>query len=119
MKVFLIVVGVIVLLISAIMSLSATITIIHDKGWTTRIKVLWIEKDIVLSEVLSFMYFLKGMDERQVTEFRRFIEREAMLQRTQTLREQLDYMQTDEYVMRTARSDLGLILPDEIRYVTN
>ena len=47
------------------------------------------------------------------------IEREAMLQRTQTLREQLDYMQTDEYVMRTARSDLGLILPDEIRYVTN
>ncbi len=57
MKVFLIVVGVIVLLISAIMSLSATITIIHDKGWTTRIKVLWIEKDIVLSEVLSFILF--------------------------------------------------------------
>ncbi|MBQ9063519.1 MAG: FadR family transcriptional regulator [Eubacterium sp.] len=35
--------------------------------------------DETMSEVLSFMYFLKGMDERQVTEFRRFIEREAML----------------------------------------
>lgn len=35
--------------------------------------------DETMSEVLSFMYFLKGMDVRQVTEFRRFIEREAML----------------------------------------
>ena len=35
--------------------------------------------DETMSEVLSFMYFLKGMDERQVTEFRWFIEREAML----------------------------------------
>lgn len=34
--------------------------------------------DETMTEILSFMYFLKGMDERQVTEFRRFIEREAM-----------------------------------------
>lgn len=57
MKIFLIVIAVLVLLIAVIMSLSATITIIHDKGWTTKVKVLWIEKDIVLSELLSFVLF--------------------------------------------------------------
>ncbi len=57
MKVFLIIVAVLALIIIAVMSLSATITLIYDNGWTTKIKVLFIEKDIVLSKILSFVLF--------------------------------------------------------------
>lgn len=47
------------------------------------------------------------------------VQREAVLQETQALREELDYMQTDEYALEKARADLGLIWPNEVRYVTN
>lgn len=57
MKVFLIVLAVLFVLIAALLSLSATFTVIYDKGWKTKVKVLWIEKDIVLSEILSFVMF--------------------------------------------------------------
>ncbi len=57
MIVFLIVVAVIVLIFAIIFSLSATITIVHDKGWSTKVSVLWIEKDIVLSDILSLLLF--------------------------------------------------------------
>ena len=33
------------------------------------------------------------------------------------LSEQLAYARTDEYVMRIARDELGMILPGEVRYV--
>lgn len=55
MKVFLIILAVIVVLFAIIFSISAEFTIIFDKGWTTRIKVLFIEKDIELSKLLSFI----------------------------------------------------------------
>lgn len=57
MKVFLIVVVVLVLIFVLICSLSATFTIIYDNKWTTRIQVLWIEKDIELTKILSFILF--------------------------------------------------------------
>lgn len=57
MKVFLIVVAVIVVIFALIFSLSATFTIIYDKKWSTKIKVLWIEKDIELTKILSFILF--------------------------------------------------------------
>lgn len=57
MKVFLIILAVLVLLVIAICSLSATITVIYDKGWTTKLGVLFIEKDIELSKILSFILF--------------------------------------------------------------
>ena len=53
MKIFLIVVAVLALIIIAVCSLSATVTLVYDKGWSTRVKVLFFEKDIVLSELLS------------------------------------------------------------------
>ena len=55
MKVFLIVLAVIVLLIILILCISAEFTIIFDNGWTTKIRVLFIEKDIKLSKLLSFL----------------------------------------------------------------
>lgn len=57
MKVFLIILAVLFVLIAALLSLSATFTVVYDKGWKTKVKVLWIEKDIVLSEILSFVMF--------------------------------------------------------------
>lgn len=57
MKVFLIVVAVLVVIIALILSVSATFTVVYDKGWHTKLKVLFIEKDIVLSEILSFILF--------------------------------------------------------------
>lgn len=57
MKVFLIIVAVLVVIIALICSLSATVTLVYDKGWHTKIKVLFIEKDIILSEILNFILF--------------------------------------------------------------
>ena len=53
MKVFLIILAVLIIIVAAVLSLSATVTLVYDKGWHTRIKVLFIEKDIVLSKILS------------------------------------------------------------------
>lgn len=57
MKVFLIIVGVLILIGVLICSLSATFTIIYDNKWKTTIQVLWIEKDIELTKILSFILF--------------------------------------------------------------
>ncbi len=57
MKVFLIIVAVLVILFAVIFSLSATFTIVYDKGWNTKIKVLFIEKEIALSKLLSLILF--------------------------------------------------------------
>ena len=57
MKVFLIVLAVLAVLFAIILSLGAEFTIIYDKGWTTRIRVLFVEKDIELGRLLSFILF--------------------------------------------------------------
>lgn len=57
MIVFLIILAVLVLLITAVLSVSATFTIIYDGDWSTRVKVLWIDKDIELTKILSFILF--------------------------------------------------------------
>lgn len=57
MKTFLIILAVLVVLTVIILSLSATFTVIYDEKWTTKIKVLWIEKEIKITEILSFILF--------------------------------------------------------------
>ena len=47
MKVFLIIVAVLAVIIIAILSLSATVTLVYDKGWHTKNSNPFIEKDIV------------------------------------------------------------------------
>lgn len=64
MKTFLIIVAVIFIIFAAVFSLSATFTIIYDKKWKTTIKVLWIEKDIELTKILSFILFPKEKAEQ-------------------------------------------------------
>lgn len=55
MKVFLIILAVIVVLFAIILSISAEFTIVFDNGWSTKIRVWFIEKDIQLSKLLSFI----------------------------------------------------------------
>lgn len=57
MKVFLIILAVLVVLTAIILSLSAELTVVYDKGWSTCASFLFIEKDIELSKILSFLLF--------------------------------------------------------------
>ena len=57
MKVFLIILAVLVLIFAVILSLSAEFTIVFENGWSTKLRVLFIEKDIQLSRLLSFVLF--------------------------------------------------------------
>lgn len=53
----LIVIAVIVVVIALILSLSATVTVVYDNKWRTTISVLWINKDVELSKILTFLLF--------------------------------------------------------------
>ncbi|MBQ9516578.1 MAG: DUF2953 domain-containing protein [Eubacterium sp.] len=57
MKVFLIILAVLVVLIAIILSLSAEFEVVFEDGWSTKVRVLWIEKDIELSKLLNFILF--------------------------------------------------------------
>lgn len=57
MTVFLIILAVIVVLTAAIMSLSATLTVVYENGWKTKVSVLFFEKEISISEILSAVLF--------------------------------------------------------------
>ena len=43
--------------------------------------------------------------------------RDALAVEAKSLGEELEFAQTDEYVMRVARDELNMIMPGEIRYV--
>lgn len=77
MKVFLIILAVIVVLTVLILSLSATFTIIYDDKWTTKIKVLWIEKDIDLIKILNMLIFPKETAEQVKEEKQKKAEKKA------------------------------------------
>lgn len=46
-------------------------------------------------------------------------ERMALRSRIQELDAQLDYVRTDAYIERVARDELNMIMPGEIRYISN
>lgn len=46
-------------------------------------------------------------------------ERVALSNRIRELDAQLDYVRTDAYIERVARDELNMIMPGEIRYVSN
>lgn len=70
MKVFLIIIAVLFVITFLILSLSAELTVIFENGWTTRVRVLFIERDIELSKLLSFILFPERAAE-QVAEERK------------------------------------------------
>ncbi len=71
MKVFLIILAVLAVIIIAVLSLSVTLTVVYDKGWHTKAQVLFIEKDIVLSKILSFILFPEKKAEQVADESRK------------------------------------------------
>ena len=83
MKVFLIIVAVLAVIIIAILSLSATVTLVYDKGWHTKIQILFIEKDIVLSKILSFVLFPEKKAEEVAKESKK--KRKLLLKKFPTL----------------------------------
>ena len=44
-------------------------------------------------------------------------ERDELVLQVNALSDQLKFAQTDDYVIRTARDELGMIMPGEVRYV--
>lgn len=46
-------------------------------------------------------------------------QRNSLLERQSDLNDQLAYVKTDDYVIRTARDELSLIMPGEFRYVAS
>ena len=51
-------------------------------------------------------------------EGRTIIMGDALIEKVQSLQTTLDFTETDEYVIRTARNELGMIMPGEVRYVS-
>lgn len=45
------------------------------------------------------------------------LEKSALESELRSLNAELEYVQSDEYILRAARNDLKLIYPNEIRYV--
>ena len=68
MKVFLIILAVLVVIIAIILSLSAEFEVVFDNGGSTKIRVLWIEKDIELSKLLNFILFPEKAADEAVKE---------------------------------------------------
>ena len=50
---------------------------------------------------------------------RKTAERNALASEIDQLQKQIDFAQTDAYIERVARDELGLIMPGEVRYVSN
>ena len=44
-------------------------------------------------------------------------DRDALVLQVNALTDQLNFTRTDDYVIRTARDELGMIMPGEVRYV--
>lgn len=57
MVVFLIILAVLVVIVSVLLSISATFTITYNSKWETTVKFLWIDKEIELTKILSFILF--------------------------------------------------------------
>ena len=46
-------------------------------------------------------------------------EKAALQEKISTLSSRLEYVKTDDYIERVARDELNMIMPGEIRYVSN
>ena len=44
-------------------------------------------------------------------------QRDQLVREIGTLQDEINFAQTDEYIERAARDELGLIMPGEVRYV--
>jgi len=62
-----------------------------------------------------FNQYMKGAERLEQVE----AYRDELITRVDALSHEMEYVQSDEYIMRAARDELGLIMPGEVRYVSS
>lgn len=85
---------------------------IHPKFW------LFVIVMMLLVFSVSFACAQHSLSEGQDELARITSERDALLNEVQSLRSTLEFTATDDYVIRVARSELGMLMPGEVRYVS-
>ena len=79
---------------------------------------------ILMAALLSLFFALYTSQENLIQQRSRYIQ-ELLQQKTQleieidSAERRLDFAKSDDYVERIARSQLGLIMPDEVLYVNS
>ena len=71
----------------------------------------------VLVFSVSFLVTRARLEAQAVRVQERIAERDQIVREIGELENEIDFVQTDEYVERAARDELGLIMPGEVRYV--
>jgi len=79
----------------------------------------WVLISAVLLVVFLFAFVVQyvRLQTQQQTLLNLQQERQTLMDEVSELMEQMEYMQTNEYIEQAAREQLGMLLPDEIRYV--
>lgn len=66
---------------------------------------------------VSFLVTRARLDAQVARVQERTAERDQIVREIGELEKEIEFVQTDEYVERAARDELGLIMPGEMRYV--
>ena len=78
----------------------------------------WVTLSVILLIVFAFAFavqFVRLRTQKQTLENLEY-ERMYLMEELSDMTRELEYMQTDEYIEQAAR-ELGMLLPDEVRYV--
>lgn len=70
---------------------------------------------VVFSVSFGVLQHRYGEGERQLARISDY--RDELDLQVRDLKDELEYVQTDAYIIRAARDQLGLIMPSEVRYV--
>lgn len=70
---------------------------------------------VVFSVSFGVLQYRFAEGQRELERIRDY--RDDLILKVNDLRGEVDYIQTDDYIIRAARDELGLIMPGEIRYV--
>ena len=95
-----------------------------EVGWTMRRRVMprfWLF--MIAATLIVFFASFAVMRLRYAQGVQRLARalatRDEMALQVNALSDKLDFAQTDDYVIRMARDELGMIMPGEVRYVNN
>lgn len=72
---------------------------------------------IVFSVSFGVLQYRYSEGERQLARINEY--RDELDLQVRDLNDELEYVQTDAYIIRAARDQLGLIMPREVRYVSS
>ena len=72
---------------------------------------------VVFGVSFAVMQFRYEQGALQLAEVRKY--RDNLILEVQDLNDELEYAQTDDFIIRAARDQLGMIMPTEVRYVSS